>query len=87
MRERATMNNTEQRVLSVDLTGSRLGPLWRSTEIHGDWPHEWNDDRLRQECANHYDIPVDQVTIHYIADGVGTCYQCDRTICCCGDGL
>jgi hypothetical protein len=80
------VSSWEQRVLSVDLTDSRLGPLWRSTEIQGDWPQAWEDDRLRQECANHYAIPVEQVTVHYVADDVDACYRCDRIICYYTDG-
>lgn len=52
-----------ERVLVVDLTGSNCGPAFRSVEVRGDWPSDWDDDRLRQECATHYAIPVEQVTV------------------------
>jgi hypothetical protein len=73
---------TSERVLRVDLTGSKLGPAWRGSEQYGDWPADWSDDRLRQECADHFAIPVEQVTVipanaevcpgcewHILADG------------------
>lgn len=51
------------RAVRVDLSGSRLGPAWRSTVVRGCWPADWTDDRLRAEAAAHYDVAVDQVTL------------------------
>lgn len=51
------------RVLKVDLTGSNCGPDFLSVNVRVDPPPDWDDERLRQECARYYAIPVEQVTV------------------------
>ena len=54
---------TMTRFLRVDLTGSNVGPGWLATEVRGNWPVGWTDNRLRQATADHYEVPVEQVTV------------------------
>lgn len=57
------MTRKERRVLmNIDLTGSRLGPGWRSVELEFAPPDDWTDPRIRIEAALHYGVPVAQVS-------------------------
>lgn len=47
------------REVDVDLTGSKMGPLYRSVTITVET--DWTDGRLRYETACHYAIPLNQV--------------------------
>lgn len=52
----------EARFVVVDLTGSRMGEGWLSVELELSLdPEHWPDERIREEAAEHYDIPVEQV--------------------------
>ncbi len=68
---------SDRRIVHADLTGSNCGPDFISVDVRVDAP-TWDDERLRQECARHYDIPVEQVTVR----------QRDAAECAnCGDDL
>jgi hypothetical protein len=49
-------------LLTVDLTGSRLGPGWRSVELvlDGQIPY-WPRERIRRAAARYYEVPIAQV--------------------------
>jgi hypothetical protein len=47
------------RQLDVDLTGSKMGPLYRSVVLTVET--DWTDGRLRYEAARHYEVPLNQV--------------------------
>jgi hypothetical protein len=47
-------------LLHVDLTGSKLGPAWRSVDLQLD-PVDWPTERIRAEAAAHYAVPLEQV--------------------------
>lgn len=47
--------------LSVDLTGSREWPEAQQARLFGTWIG-WTPDEICQRCAEHYGIPVDQVS-------------------------
>jgi hypothetical protein len=48
-------------VVHVDLAGSRLGPGWHSVDVVVAPPDDWTDERVREEAARYYDIPLSQV--------------------------
>lgn len=73
----------EQRVLHIDLAGSRLGPVFIAVENTGDWPDNWPDERLRREAADYYGVPAVQVIVHRVAAGTEQCWDCNRIVCCC----
>ena len=47
--------------LWVNLAGSNLGPDWRTVDLTISQPPEWDDERLRQEAARYYAVPIEQV--------------------------
>lgn len=53
--------STRSVFLHVDLAGSRLGPAWLETDLRLAPPQDWDDERIRQETAQHYAVPLDQV--------------------------
>jgi hypothetical protein len=81
-------------VMDIDLTGSKLGPIWRSVRLEVDMPDDWTTERLRRECAAHYVIPVANVTDPWPKrfddpaddDDIDGSYPCiDHGIVGCGD--
>lgn len=47
--------------LGVDLTGSRLGPVFRRVELVLDDDPTWPPHRMRHAAAEHYGVPLEQV--------------------------
>lgn len=46
----------------VDLTGSKLGPAWRSVDLVIDDDPAWPPHRIRRAAADHYGVPFEQVS-------------------------